>query len=273
MMSDVGDTAAPETPVAAPIATPEPDSTAEQVPTPEEGESPEAKPERTFTQKELDEVVQKRLAKESRRAEKLAEARLRAEYAERERDALKAQINPPAAQPSGEPKLEDYQDWDTFDKARLKWYGEQIVGSIRKEREAQQQERQREQTKTAIAPKVDAARTKYEDFDDVALSVSFPESAAPAQAAMLHSKITGELYYYLGSNPAEAEAISRLPPIEQVYAIRDLETKLTAPPSPTRAPPPIVPNTGKSPVAKSYSDMNYDEFVAARRKEIAAKRR
>lgn len=49
---------------------PEPEQTA----TSSEEKQPEVKPERTFTQKELDEILQKRLAKESRKIERYSRA-------------------------------------------------------------------------------------------------------------------------------------------------------------------------------------------------------
>jgi DNA-directed RNA polymerase subunit omega len=49
-----------ETPVAAPEATPAPETTAVEGEAPPDGEKPEAAPERTFTQKEVNEIAAKR---------------------------------------------------------------------------------------------------------------------------------------------------------------------------------------------------------------------
>ena len=271
-MSDIESTAPVEpatpVPVAAIVATPEAPTTAVEPDAPE-GESPEQAP-RTFTQDELNKIVQKEKFKESRRAEKLAEARLRAEYAERERDALQAKLNPQPAQPSGEPTPAQFQDYETYIKALTDFRVGEALKGVRKESEAQQQERAFKERAAAIRPKVEAAKAKYDDFDDVAYSYDAPPAM---QAAMLKSAHTGELYYYLGANPDERERIAAMDDFDQAYAIRDLERTLTAPPSPTKTPAPIVPNNGKSSVSKKPSDMNYDEFAEYRRKRLAAKRR
>lgn len=271
-MSDIESTAPVEpatpVPVAAIVATPEAPTTAVEPDAPE-GESPEQAP-RTFTQDELNKIVQKEKFKESRRAEKLAEARLRAEYAERERDALQAKLNPQPAQPSGEPTPAQFQDYETYIKALTDFRVGEALKGVRKESEAQQQERAFKERAAAIRPKVEAAKAKYDDFDEVAYSYDAPPAM---QAAMLKSAHTGELYYYLGANPDERERIAAMDDFDQAYAIRDLERTLTAPPSPTKTPAPIVPNNGKSSVSKKPSDMNYDEFAEYRRKRLAAKRR
>lgn len=271
-MSEI-DTAAPApevpaAPVAAPIATPPPDSTAEQVEVPE-GESPESKPERTFTQKELDEIVQKRLGKESRRAERLAEARIRAEYAERQLAELKAPPKPES--PSGEPKPDQFQDYETYIAALTDWKVDQKLGGIRKESEAQQRKREAEEMTVKQLPKIERGREKYEDFDEVVRD--FVAQVPPAMHdAILESEVTDQLLYFLGQNPAERDRIFRLSNVGQVKAIAALETKLTTVPTPTKTPPPIVPNSTKAPVTKDLSQMDYKDFVKARRAQIAARR-
>jgi len=259
-MSDVG---TPVEPVAAPIATPEPVSTAEQVVTPE-GESPEAPvEERSFKQSEVDKIVQTRLAKESRRLQRVAEAEARAAYAERQLAELRAPAK--TEQPSGEPVPSNFKDYETYIAALTDWKVDQKMQGIRQETEAQQYARQKAEQAAKVLPKLKPAQDKYDDFNEVALSYEAPPAM---QAAMLRSAHTGELYYYLGQNEAERERISRLDDIEQVYAIRDLETKLTATPKPTNTPPPIVPNAGKAPVKKDTFELPWKEFVAQRRKEM-----
>lgn len=262
------------TPVAAPIATPEPVSTAEQVDAPE-GESPEAIPEKTLTQSQVNKIVQKEKAQASRQAEKLVEARLRAEYAERERDALAAKLNPQPETPSGEPTPAQFQDYESYIRAFNKW---NVKEELKQEREAlqKQHERQRAQQEiekvavTAI-PKLERGREKYDDFDEV-VQQFVANTPQAAHDALLESERTDDLLYFLGQNPAERDRIFRLSNVGQVKAITALEAKLTATPSPTRTPAPIVPNNGKSPVSKHWQDMNTEEFFEYRRKRIAAKR-
>lgn len=265
-MSDIESSApvAPEAPAisAPPAATPAPETPptageeSEGTP-PDEGKTPE--PERTFTQSELDKIVQTRLGKESRRAEKLAEARIRAEYAERQLAALTAPAQP--QQPSGAPQPNQFQDWESYNAALVEWKVDQKLQSFRQETELQQRQRAERDRAAQILPKVKSAQAKYDDFQEVATSFDAPQ---PMQAAMLKSEIPGELYYYFGNNPAELDRVSRLDPIEQIWAVKEIASKLTAAPSPTKVPAPIKPDAGGSRVAKKLSEMTQDEFEKAR---------
>lgn len=269
-MSEIESTApvAPAVSTPAAPAAPAPEPTADPVADPVEGESkPEAPPEKTLTQSEVNEIVQKEKAKARRQAERMAEARLRAEYAERQLAELKAPPKQEAT--SGEPVPAQFQDYESYIAALTDWKVEQKLSGLRKETEAQQVQRQMAERADQVLPKLKPAMEKYDDFQEVATSFKAPPAL---QAAMLESDHTGELYYYLGSNPAELDRLSRLSDVKQVLAVKELESRLTAPPQPTRTPAPIVPNNGKSAVSKSFTEMNYDEFAEYRRKRLARKR-
>lgn len=75
----------------------------------------------------------------------------------------------------------------------------------------------------------------------------------------------------------EAEAISRMGPIQAGKAIAKLETKLSAQaakakPQPSKAAAPIEPVKGGGPVVKSLLDMSQDEFEKRRREHIKSRR-
>lgn len=263
-MSDVGDLAAP-----AAEAAPETVPTAE--PSLPEGESKPEVPEKTFTQAELDKIIQKRLHTESRRAEREAQARESRIQAEIEARVAKAQPQP--KKPEGAPHISQFQDYESYIDALTDYKVAQNMRGVHQQTEAQRQAQQRAEfesrQKASVMPKVTAAKQKYEDFDDVALSF---ETSEAANAAMLKSKITGDLYYYLGSNPSEVARINEMDdPIDQVWAIKDLEAKLSAGPTVSKAPAPIVPSAGKASVSKPLGEQSYDEFVKSR--EAFRKRR
>ena len=256
-------TEAPATPAATPAS--EPPSTAEPgtESTPPEGESPVEADTPTLTQKKFDEVLGKRLAQESKRLKRVAEAEARAEFAERQLAQL---ITPPQQQQSLEtPKPADFQDWESYNRALVKHEArieaQQLFDSYRQQSEAQQQQQFATQRAAQILPKVQAAQAKYDDFAEVATSFNAPR---PMQEAMMESEIPGELYYYYGQNPQELDRVSRLSPVQQVKEIAKLETKLTAAPSPTRVPAPIKPDSGGTRVTKKLSEMTQDEFDKAR---------
>jgi hypothetical protein len=69
------------------------------------------------------------------------------------------------------------------------------------------------------------------------------------------SDVGPELAYYLGSNPKEADRISRMTPLSQAKEIGKIEAKLvSAPPmkKTTSAPAPISPVTARSSGVSAY---------------------
>lgn len=256
------------TPVAAPEATNEPDSTAEQVDTPE-GETPEAKPERTFTQSELNKIVQKEKAQESRRAEKLADARLRAEYAERQLNEYRQASHP--KQPEGEPKPNQFQDYEGYIAALTDYKVDQRMRGLQQQSDAQRYAQSQREQAAQIQQKLSSAQAKYSDFNEVAMADDVPISQ-PMAAAIARLKEGGEVAYYLGSNIDEARRISRLDPVEQVWEIKELDRKLSAPPSTTKVPPPITPTIGTSTVKRPLEELPWKEFVRERKKQVQARR-
>ena len=246
VVTETDDTAAPET---------------EETPV----ETPEAPPEKTFTQAELDAILQKRIAKVSRQAERDAvarEQRIQQEVAER---FAKSQPQPVA--PSGEPKPQQFQDYESYIAALTDFKVEQRMNGFRQESEAQQQARaQREQAET-VQQKFSAASKKYDDFIEVVTSPDVPISI-PMRDAIADSEHGGEVAYYLGNHIDEADRISRLSPVQQVREILKLETKLTVVPAPTKTPPPIVPNKGNAAAKRDTFELPWKEFVAQRNKEM-----
>lgn len=269
-MSDIESTAPADVIPAAPVVatTPEPVQPANQESeTPAEGEQKQAAKPEGPTDEER--AFQKRLGIESRRMKRQLEAEVRAEYAERQLAELKAPPKP--VQTSGEPVPAQFQDYESYIAALTDWKVDQKLGGIRKESEAQQAQRELRQIGEKILPKFESAREKYDDFDDV-VKEFVGNTPQPVHDAVLESSVPEELLYYLGQNPTERERIFRLSNVGQVKAISALESKLTATPSPTKTPAPIVPNNGKSSVSKSPSDMSYDEFAEYRRKRLAKRR-
>lgn len=247
-------------------AAPAPEATA----APEtEDVTPETPPEeKTLTQSEVNKIIQKEKAKERRRAESLAEARVRAEYAEKRLAEVQA---PPPTQPTGEPKPNQFQDYESYIAALTDYKVDQRVSGLQRETRAQEQARAQREQATTLQQKFSATAKKYDDFQEVALSQDVPISE-PMAAAIKDSGIGGELAYYLGSNIDEAERIASLSPIGQVREMMKLEMKLSAPSAPTRTPPPIVPNSGKATVKKDTFELPWKEFVKERAKETKARR-
>jgi len=202
---------------------------------------------KSFTQEELDAIVGKRLAREQRKWER--------------EQAQKATA--PAA-PSELPPPDQFDSVETYAKA----YAEQML----KERELQ---KQRSEYVEAYHDREEDARAKYDDFEQVAYNPNLRITTVMAETIQT-SDIGPDVAYYLGSNPKEADRISRMPPILQAKEIGKIEAKLVSSPpvkKTSNAPTPISPVTARSSGAPAYDTtdprsiktMTTSEWIAAER--------
>lgn len=249
-------------------AAPEQDTTAVSAPeaTTPEGQTTEAP--KTFTQEELDAIVGKRLAREQRKWEREQAQRLA---------ELEAKKAPPPPLPAA----------DDFDNAQA--YAEALA-----ERKAQELLAQREAAKQqaqlldAYHEREEDARSRYDDFEQVAYNPQLPVTDVMAQSIQA-SDIGPDVIYWLGSNPKEAARIAALPSILQAKEIGKIEAKLGSNPpvkKTSAAPAPIAPvaartNSG-SPAydttdPRSIKAMSTSEWIEAERqrqiRKLEAQRR
>ena len=235
------------------IPAPEPEATA--APEPEvvaqEAEQPEGKLAKTFSQEELDALVGKRLARERRKWER--------------EQALKApefQAQTPATLPDRDVDPDAYTDALAIRKAE----------EMLTKREADRQQRE---LLMAYKEREEAAFDKYDDFEQVVYNRSLPITTVMAETIQA-SDVGPDVAYYLGSNPREAERISRLLPYLQAKEIGRIEVQLADNPPvkrTTNAPPPIKPVTAKTVGApardttdpRSVKDMSTSEWIDAER--------
>jgi len=239
--------------------------TEETVPSEVENTEPEVKPERTFTQKELDNILRRRLAQESRKIEQYARA-------EAELQLLKSQMQQKAEPVNrGEPKPDQFQDYESYIEAVTDWKVEQKFKGIQAQNEQERQKQAQTQHEQRLASNIAKTASKYEDFEEVVSNEDLPITFA-MRDAIGESDIGGDIAYHLGTNVQEAERIARLSPIAQVRAILDLEAKLKAPKkAKTDAPEPITPSGSRATVSKSPDQMTDKEFADWRKKHIKAR--
>lgn len=239
------DPAAVAAPEQAVTAAPEPEVTK-----PEE-QPPEAS--KTFTQEELDAIVGKRLAREQRKWEREQAQRLAELQA-------KPPVDPPAA--------------DDFESAQA--YAEALA-----ERKAQELLAKREAAKAqaelldAYHDREEEARSKYDDFEQVAYNPKLPVTDVMAQTIQA-SEIGPDVIYWLGSNPKEAARIAALPQILQAREIGKIEAKLADNPpvkKTSTAPAPIAPVAARASGSPAYDTtdprsikaMSTSEWIEAER--------
>ena len=244
IQNQVADSPAPEqAPTAEPVA--------EEIQAPE-NEQPNEQQTKTFTQEELDAIVGKRLAREQRKWER--------EQTRRVQEAPMGAADIPAP--------EHFDSVDAYADALATRKAEELLAK-------REIDRQRMDTLEAYQDREEEARSKYEDFEQVAYNPKLPITSVMAETIQA-SDIGPDLAYYLGTNPREADRISRLTPFLQAKEIGKLEAKISSAPilkKTTSAPPPIAPISGRGTGAPSHDttdprsvkSMSTSEWIEAER--------
>jgi len=203
-------------------------------------------PPKTFSQEELDAAIGKRLAREQRKWE---------------REHQIAATPPPV----------DVAPVDQFDSVEA--YAKAVA-----EKTIEQREEMRRQSDVIehYREREEEARSKYDDFDQVAYNPKLMITSAMAQTIQ-QSDMGTDVAYYLGSNPKESERISKLAPFLQAKEIGKIEAKIASDPPVKKvssAPAPFTPvSSGGGSNTPSYdttdprsiSSMTTSEWIAADR--------
>lgn len=244
--------------------TPPPEDTAK---TGDEEAKPEVKPEKTFTQAELDEILQRRLAKEQRKIERYARAEAERDQL-REQLARQTQTQQPSVQ-SGEPKPEQFQTYEEYLDKLTDWKVDQKLANLQEVSAQQRRAIEQQAHESTVRDNLIKAADKYDDFEEVVTNPNL--SVTPVMAeAMGESEIGGELAYYLGTHPKEAEEIASLSSVAQVKAIDRLEAKLKTPPKVSEAPAPAqVVGKGKAAQTLDLNTASLDDYMKMRQKQGA----
>ena len=204
---------------------PAPEQVATAAPEPEIAAPVEAQPEspKSFSQEELDAAIGKRLAREQRKWE---------------REARQAEAPKPV--PVEHVTPEQFTTTEEYVEALTTSKAQQIV-------QQQQFAKQQKELLGNYHDKEEDARSKYEDFEQVAYNPKLTITDLMAQTIQA-SDNGPDIAYYLGTNPKEADRIARLQPFLQAKEIGRLEAKIASEPITKRtssAPAPISPVTAR----------------------------
>jgi hypothetical protein len=221
--------------------------------TPEE-QSAEQEAPKTFTQEDLDAIVGKRLAREQRKWER--------EQAQRAEEMQARQ------QPIHDITPDQFETYEDYAEVLAERKAEELLA--RREKDSQQRA-----MLESYHEREEAARDKYDDFEQVAYNPNLPITDFMAQSIQA-SDAGPDVLYYLGSNPKEADRIARLAPILQAKEIGKLEASLSSNPPVKRtsnAPAPIAPVTARSTGSnqfdttdpRSTKSMTTSEWIEAER--------
>jgi hypothetical protein len=255
------------------VAVPPPPAESLKTQTPESAPAPEA--EKPVEKPETDEQPEKRTSRFERRLNRAyrarAEAEARAKLLEERLSKLEA---PKTESTEGAPRLEQFDDIEKYAAAREKYAAEKALKEFETRQKQEHQKQFQQKLVSAWEERLEKAAEKYDDFEDI---VGTLQPTNPLTIAIMRAENGADIAYHLGKNPKEAMRIASLSdPLEQVLAVGQLGARLSLEPpkakTPSKAPPPPVPLSGKTtPVSNEINPE--DDMVTFIKKRNAQKNR
>lgn len=224
----------------------------------EGGEKSPVVPPKTFTQAELDEVVQREKAKAEAKAERRVLRTLE--------KVMPAQQAAPQQQrqADGPPPRDAFANDEAWLDARDAWRDQKREQATTQQR-AQEQAQKLAQTTEQIYAKAQAVPGfDRESFDELPLT-------KPIVEALIESDQAPQLMAYMAAHPEDVARIAGMSPARQAAELGKLEAKLAATPpvKTSKAPDPITPiGSGKTPV-HDLASADMDTYLAMRKKQGA----
>jgi hypothetical protein len=226
-------------------------------------QSNETPEEKKFSQAELDSMIGKRLAREQRKWE-------------REQQAKQAEMQVRQSVPKELPPVDQFESPEAYAEALAVKRAEEMLH----QRELQ---KQKAAIEDSYAEREEEVRNKYDDFEQVAYNPNLRVTDVMAET-IKSSDMGPDLAYWLGSNPKEADRISRLSPLLQAREIGKIEAKLADNPPQKKtssAPDPIRPVTARATTTgvtdttdpRSVKTMSTSDWIAAERQRQLDKAR
>lgn len=219
-------------------------------------EIPQAPVEKTFTQKELDEIIQKRLAK----AEAKAERRASQAYREALEAVTRSQQPAPAKQVSNEPSREQFSSDAEWIDAKVEYKLQQRENAAKAEAAQASNRSMATKTESLYAQAEKLGGFDRDSFDELPLTPTIA-------AALIESDVAPQLMVFMNANPDEVERISKLSDARQAVELGKLELKLQTTPKTSKASTPITPVSG----SRGGSSLNLESADFAAYKEARAK--
>lgn len=205
-------------------------------------------PKKTFTQEEVDALVQKRLLKEERKVARRVEQQFR------------AQAQQAAAQ--REPNPSEFNNDEAYLRAQIEHLAEKRAAEKLSERErAIEVERRNE----SFIEKAEKASERYADFQEVVSNPSLSINSDMAEF-IADSENGADVAYYLGKNPMKATQIAQMSPMKAAMELTRLEAQLSAKPAvkTSKAPEPISPIGTRGSVQTKLENADFAEYKKQR---------
>jgi hypothetical protein len=237
---------------------------------PEGGEQPEATPEKTLTQSEVNKLIAKEKAKESRRVE-------RAIRAEVERDLLRQQLEqrdrPEAATRAWRAPGQGFSDYERFPgcEAMYRMRAKRRKIAATQQQTAQHSSASRSQAQLAQTLNDNSKPSRRGIPTSRSRAAAMCRSPSPWCITSRNRRLGGR--WPITSPPTRKKPhASRLHPCGQFRDAREAGNQDHGSSEAHPTPAPIVPNRGNSSGIKPLLDTNQDEFEERRRAFIAKKR-
>ena len=218
---------------------------------------------KSFTQAELDKIIQKEKAK----AEAKAERRALKVYAEKLEGMTRQPAQQQEAPRDSKPTMAQFTNVEDYVEAVADW-------KLAQRDEANNRNKAEEYgraTLTKTEKMYAEATTLSKDFDRASFD-ELPLTPAIAQA-IIDSDIPAKIMVHLSSNPDEADRIARLSPARQAAEIGKMEAKLAASPAKVKAsnaPDPIKPVGARNGATNgSLATASMDDYIAMRKQQGA----
>lgn len=169
-------------------------------------------------------------------------------------------------QPAGKPKLEQFDDYDSYVEALAGYKAQESIQAMAAQQSRAQQEALEAQRAQSFRQKADAFAVEHPDFQDVVFNNPYLPITGEMKTVIESSDRGAEVAYHLGQNPQEAARIAQMHPMMQAAELGKIEATLSLPKTrkTTSAPAPIEPIGGGEAGQKDPSKMSTAEFIAWR---------
>lgn len=195
-----------------------------------------------------------------------------------ERNALQQQLQQYAQPQQGqaeadpEPKRDQFETYEQYDRALARWEAEQVYErkqETQRHQQAQQFEQRFEQEVNAAWMEQRAhAASRYADFDTVVDAIGTQVTETMATGIKM-AEDGADIAYYLGKHPREVARIRDMAPAQQLIEIGKLSAKARPQASASNAPRPVDRVKPKAAPVNALSDKApVDAWMKARQKQV-----
>ena len=213
---------------------------------------------KTFTQEQLNEIIQKEKAKAEAKAER------RALKAYRETLERFAPPTPVQQQSDGKPSRAAFNgDDEAYIEAVADWKINQRDQQTKQQREAEQRQTTVQKTEKLYTEAAKLPGFDRDTFEELPLTPSIAQ-------ALIESDSAAQLMAYMASNPDDIERIAKLSPARQAAELGKLEARLSLVKQHKEPPAPIKTVSGGGSVSNGdLSKMPMHEYMEMRKKQGA----